>query len=71
MESVESPQVKKIYCLKCRDRTENKTEPTISYINGRPSLNSKCGTCDSSKFVFTKKPATEPAKEPVEAPKEQ
>lgn len=56
---MESEQPKNIYCLKCRDRTDNKEAPKVSNINGRPSLTAPCGKCGSSKYVFVKKAASQ------------
>jgi ribosomal protein L44E len=54
-------QEKKVYCLKCKQHTENK-DPSIVTINDKPSLRATCGTCGKAKHVFVKKSYSLPEK---------
>ena len=44
-----------IYCVKCREFTNTKSEKLVTTSNGRYRLTGVCSTCGSKKGMFTNK----------------
>ena len=47
-----------IYCVKCRDATNTKTEKLVTTKNGRYRLTGICATCGTKKGMFVNKDGT-------------
>ena len=47
-----------IYCVKCRDATNTKTEKLVTTKNGRYRLTGICATCGTKKGMFVSKDGT-------------
>lgn len=45
----------KIYCVKCREFTDSKSEKFVTTANGRTRLAGICKTCNTKKGVFVNK----------------
>ena len=47
-----------IYCVKCRNATNTKTEKLVTTKNGRYQLTGICATCGTKKGMFVSKDGT-------------
>ena len=47
-----------IYCVKCRDATNTKTEKLVTTKNGQYRLTGICATCGTKKGMFVSKDGT-------------
>ena len=47
-----------IYCVKCQDATNTKTEKLVTTKNGRYRLTGICATCGTKKGMFVSKDGT-------------
>jgi hypothetical protein len=42
------------YCVRCRKKTKDVDSEEVETKNGRKAIRSKCGSCSTTKYRFTK-----------------
>jgi hypothetical protein len=42
------------YCVRCRKKTKDVDPEEVETKNGRKAIRSKCGSCSTTKYRFTK-----------------